>query len=127
MDTIIYTKGVGIFTNYTSKMFARGGLIDEYPENRSKLCDVLTTSEYVTEFDISPIEGSSYKIAWSGKTDGEMDVTVEGNKLLRSRSYFDADDDSGYQEMHWINPDAVVFYTAYDGTSFREEVPSYAV
>ena len=82
----------------------------------------LTSGEYVTEFDISPIEGSSYKIAWSGKTDGEMDVTVEGNKLLRSRSYFDADDDSGYQEMHWIDPDAVVFYTAYDGTSFREEV-----
>ena len=30
---------------------------------------------------------------------------------------------AGYQEMHWIDPDAVVFYTAYDGTSFREEVP----
>lgn len=82
----------------------------------------LTSGEYVTEFDISPIEGSSYSITWTGKTEGEMDVTVDGNKLLRSRSYFNADDDTGYQEMYWIDADTVVFYTAYDGTKFREEV-----
>ena len=82
----------------------------------------LTSGEYVTEFDISPIEDSSYKIVWTGKTDGEMDVTIYGNKLLRSRSYFNADDDQGYQEMYWIDADTVVFYTAYDGTKFREEI-----
>ena len=82
----------------------------------------LTSGEYVTEFDISPVEGSTFTIAWSGKTDGEMDVTVEGNKLLRSRSYFNSDDDSGYQEMYWIDADTVVFHTAYDGTRFREEI-----
>lgn len=82
----------------------------------------LTSGEYVTEFDISPVEGSTFTITWSGKTDGEMDVTVEGNKLFRSRSYFNSDDDSGYQEMYWIDADTVVFHTAYDGTRFREEI-----
>ena len=82
----------------------------------------LTSGEYVTEFDIHPIEDYSYKIAWSGKTEGEMDVTLNGNRLERSRSYFNADDDSGYQEMFWIDADTVVFHTAYDGTRFREEI-----
>jgi hypothetical protein len=82
----------------------------------------LTSGEYVTEFDISPTEDLSYKITWVGKTEGEMDVTVRGNRLERSRSYFNSDDDSGYQEMYWIDADTVVFYTAYDGTKFREEI-----
>lgn len=81
-----------------------------------------TSGEYLTEFDMSPLDESSYRIAWTGKTEGEMDVTVNGNRLERSRSYFNADDDSGYQEMYWIDTDTVVFYTAYDGTKFREEI-----
>ena len=71
----------------------------------------LTSGEYVTEFDIHPTEDYSYKIAWSGKTEGEMDVTLKGNRLERSRSYFNSDDDSGYQEMHWIDPDTLLSST----------------
>lgn len=81
-----------------------------------------TTGEYLTEFDISPLGDTSYKITWTGNTEGEMDVTLNGNRLERSRTYFNSDDDSGHQEMHWIDTDTVVFYTSYDGTEFREEI-----
>ena len=61
-----------------------------------------------------------YRITWSGKTEGEMDVTLVGNQLKRSRSYFS--EEETYQTMAKIDPDAVVFYTAYDGTRYREEI-----
>ena len=81
-----------------------------------------TSGDYITEFDIESTEDTTYKITWSGKTDGVMDVTVEGDELKRSRSYFGPDDDSTYQKMFWIDGDTVVFRTAYDGTSYREEI-----
>ena len=67
-------------------------------------------------------EDNEYRITWSGKTEGVMDLTLVGNKLQRSRSYFDADNGGTYQEMFWIDPDTVVFHTAYDGTRYREEI-----
>lgn len=81
-----------------------------------------TPGEYTTDFELERMEDDSYRITWSGKTSGEMDLTLNGNRLERSRSYFNADDDQGYQEMYWIDTDTVVFYTAYDGTRFREEI-----
>ena len=81
-----------------------------------------TSGDYITEFDIESTEDMSYKITWSGKTDGVMEVTVDGDELKRSRSYFGPDDDSTYQKMFWIDGDTVVFRTAYDGTSYREEI-----
>jgi hypothetical protein len=79
-----------------------------------------TPGEYVTVFDIESIGDKEYKISWSGKTEGVMDVVVEGNQLKRSRSYFS--DEETYQTMSWIDPDAVVFHTSYDGTAYREEI-----
>ena len=82
----------------------------------------LTSGEYTTVFDTECTGDNEYKITWSGKTDGEMDLVVEGNELRRSRSYFGPNDGSTYQVMAWIDPDTVVFRTAYDGTSYREEI-----
>ncbi len=52
----------------------------------------------------------------------EMDLVIDGNKLLRSRSYFGPDDGTTYQTMFHIDPDCVEFHTAYDGTRYREEI-----
>ena len=80
-----------------------------------------TSGEYSTEFVIEHLEDDyDYRITWSGKTEGEMDVTLVGNQLKRSRSYFS--EEETYQTMAKIDPDAVVFYTAYDGTRYREEI-----
>lgn len=79
-----------------------------------------TPGEYVTVFDTEEIGDKEYRISWSGKTEGVMDVTVEGDELKRSRSYFS--DAETYQRMMWIDPDTVVFRTSYDGTSYREEI-----
>jgi len=80
------------------------------------------TGEYTTTFDIESTGDQSYKITWSGKTDGEMDVVVDGDELKRSRTYFGPEDDSTYQKMFWIDADTVVFRTGYDGTNYREEI-----
>ena len=79
-----------------------------------------TPGEYVTVFDIESTGDKEYKISWTGKTEGVMDVTVEGDKLKRSRSYFS--EEETYQTMAWVDPDTVVFHTSYDGTAYREEI-----
>ena len=78
------------------------------------------SGDYVTMFDIDYAENNSYKIAWSGKTEGVMEVEVVGDELKRSRSYFS--DEETYQKMFWVDADTVVFRTSYDGTSYREEI-----
>ena len=82
----------------------------------------LTSGEYTTEFETESLGGNNYRITWSGATDGEMDLELVGNRLNRSRSYFGPDDGTTYQTMFWIDPDTVVFRTAYDGDSYREEI-----
>ena len=78
------------------------------------------TGEYTTLFDIEPTENNTYSISWSGKTEGVMEVSVEGDELKRSRSYFS--EEESYQKMFWIDADTVVFRTGYDGTNYREEI-----
>lgn len=78
--------------------------------------------EYVTEFVIESTDIDNYRITWSGKTEGVMELFLDGNKLNRSRAYFDEKNDDTYQEMSWIDEDTVVFHTSYDGTSYREEI-----
>ena len=80
----------------------------------------LASGEYTTTFKIESPKENEYVIAWSGKTDGVMEVVVEGNELKRSRSYFS--EEETYQVMTWIDNDAVVFNTEYDGTAYREEI-----
>ena len=80
------------------------------------------SGEYTTTFDIESTGEKDYRISWTGKTEGVMDVTVDGDELKRSRTYFGPDDDSTYQKMFWIDADTVVFRTGYDGTNYREEI-----
>ena len=82
--------------------------------------DKLHSGEYTTTFSIEPMEDDGYRISWSGKTDGVMDVFLEKNQLKRSRSYFS--EEETYQTMYKVDPDTVIFYTAYDGTRYREEI-----
>ena len=78
--------------------------------------------DYITKFDITDTGDKSYSIAWSGQTEGVMDVVVDGNELKRSRTYFDEDNSDTYQVMEWIDKDTIVFRTSYDGTNYREEI-----
>lgn len=82
----------------------------------------LKSGEYTTEFEIELKDGNNYSVSWSGQTEGTMDLVLEGDELKRSRTYYDAGDDSTYQKMSTIDDDAVVFRTSYDGTSYREEI-----
>ena len=82
----------------------------------------LASGEYTTDFTITNTGDNGYSISWVGKTEGVMDLVVDGNKLKRSRTYFGPEDGDTYQIMTWIDGDAVVFNTAYDGTEYREEI-----
>jgi len=81
-----------------------------------------TSKEYVTEFVIESTDIDNYRITWSGETEGVMELFLDGNKLSRSRSYFDENNNETYQTMTLIDSDCVVFETAYDGTRYREEI-----
>lgn len=105
------------FTTFMDRGIGRWKSLRRYLFGKNR-----TSGDYTTDFELEQLADNEYRITWSGKTDGEMDLTVKGNRLERSRSYFNADDDQGYQEMYWIDGDTVVFYTAYDGTKFREEI-----
>ena len=78
--------------------------------------------DYITLFDITKTDDKAYSIAWTGQTEGVMDVVVDGNELKRSRTYFDEDNADTYQVMEWIDEDTIVFRTSYDGTNYREEI-----
>ena len=82
----------------------------------------LASGEYTTDFTIESTADNEYSIKWVGKTEGVMDLVVDGDKLKRSRTYFGPEDGDTYQTMTWIDHDAVVFNTAYDGTAYREEI-----
>ena len=82
----------------------------------------LVSGEYTTDFTITSTGDNGYSISWVGKTEGVMDLVVDGDKLKRSRTYFGPEDGDTYQTMTWIDGDAVVFNTAYDGTEYREEI-----
>ena len=82
----------------------------------------LASGEYTTDFTITSTGDNGYSISWVGKTEGVMDLVVDGDKLKRSRTYFGPEDGDTYQTMTWIDGDAVVFNTAYDGTEYREEI-----
>ena len=82
----------------------------------------LVSGEYTTDFTITSTGDNGYSISWVGKTEGVMDLVVDGDKLKRSRTYFGPEDGDTYQTMTWVDGDAVVFNTAYDGTEYREEI-----
>jgi len=67
-------------------------------------------------------EGEScFKLIWcSERNGGEMGFIIKGDVLERSRSYYNEEGNTTRMEM--IDEDTVVFWSAYDGQEFREEI-----
>ena len=78
-------------------------------------------SNMVTTFTIEESETTpKFIIRWKGQTSGIMDLTLEGNRVHRSRDYFGNGAHSSVISM--IDEDTILLRTVYDNTSFREEV-----
>lgn len=78
-------------------------------------------SNMTTKFTIDPGErGNQYVVNWQGNTSGTMELTLEDNKLHRSRDYFGEGAHTSTVEA--IDDDAIVLRTQYDGLKFREEI-----
>jgi len=97
-------RGIGRWTSLRRYLFGRN----------------LVSGEYTTDFEIEGLADNEYRITWSGKTEGVMDLYLDRNTLKRSRSYFS--DEETYQTMYKVDADTVIFCTAYDGTRYREEI-----
>ena len=73
-----------------------------------------------TEFEITNIRSNKFQVDWTGKTAGQMILTLEDDVLHRSRDYFGDGANSSTVEV--IDHDCLVLRTSYDGMRFREEV-----
>jgi len=66
-------------------------------------------------------EESVFKLIWcSERNGGEMGFKIEGDILERSRSYYKEEGCTTRMEM--VDEETVVFWSAYDGQEFREEI-----
>ncbi len=62
-----------------------------------------------------------FKLVWcSERNGGEMGFTLKGDVLERSRSYYK--EEGSTTRMERVDEDTVVFWSAYDGMEFREEI-----
>ena len=74
-----------------------------------------------TEFTIGEGErGNIFIVKWTGVTQGDMELVLEGNICHRSRNYLSDGADPSVIEV--IDEDALVFKTEYDGMKIREEI-----
>lgn len=105
----------------TSLNFLRRSCGQWTSERRYLFAPKLTPVNMTTEFSMIDGErGNQFVIDWSGKTSGQMVLTLEGNTLHRSRDYFG--DGANSSKVKLIDQDCVVMKTEYDGCRFREEV-----
>ena len=75
----------------------------------------------VTEFEFAESDlGNNFLVTWTGQTSGEMQLTLDGDTLHRSRDYFG--DGANSSKIEVIDRDAIALRTEYDGTRFREEI-----
>ncbi len=64
---------------------------------------------------------SEFKLVWcSERNGGEMGFIIKGDVLERSRSYYK--EEGSTTRMERVDEDTVVFWSAYDGMEFREEI-----
>ena len=74
-----------------------------------------------TEFTIDEGErGNVFIVRWTGVTQGDMELVLEGNVCHRSRNYLNDGADPSVIEV--IDEDTLVFKTEYDGMKIREEI-----
>ena len=75
----------------------------------------------VTEFEFAESDlGNNFLVTWTGQTSGEMQLTLDGDTLHRSRDYFG--DGANSSKVQVVDEDCIVMRTQYDGTRFREEI-----
>lgn len=90
-----------------------------------------TNQLITTYFGVDNPQGDLYTIDWESHVHkdgkildaamkGHMDLRLVGDELHRDRGYFT--DNETHQRLNRIDEDTVVFTTAYDGQSFREEI-----
>ncbi len=90
-------------------------------ERRYLFAPKLKPVNMTTDFSISNGEkGNQFVVDWTGKTSGQMVLTLEDDILHRSRDYFGDGANSSLVEQ--IDEDCIVMRTSYDGCRFREEV-----
>lgn len=90
-------------------------------ERRYLFAPKFKPSNMVTNFEMTELDlGNQFLISWTGNTTGEMQLTLEGDLLHRSRDYFG--DGANSSKVQVIDEDCIVLRTEYDGTRFREEV-----
>ena len=75
---------------------------------------------YKTEFTID-VDGDEVTISWDGSaSEGVMNMKIVGDMLKRDIGYFSEDPTDS--RMETIDEDTVVFWSAYGGMEFREEI-----
>ena len=89
-------------------------------ERRYLFAPSLKPVNMTTEFTISEGNHGKFVVDWSGQTEGQMILTLEGDTLHRSRDYFG--DGANSSKVQVIDQDCIVLRTSYDGMRFREEV-----
>ena len=105
----------------TALQFLRRSCGSWTSERRYLFAPKLEPVNMTTNFTMVDGERSDqFIIDWTGKTSGQMVLTLDGNVLHRSRDYFGEGANSSKVEI--IDQDCVVMRTEYDGCRFREEV-----
>ena len=73
------------------------------------------------EFSLRREGESEFTLVWSSeRNEGEMGFIIKGDVLERSRSYYK--EEGCETRMERVDEDCVVFWSAYDGMKFREEI-----
>ena len=105
----------------TALQFLRRSCGSWTSERRYLFAPKLEPVNMTTNFTMVDGERSDqFIIDWTGKTSGQMVLTLDGNILHRSRDYFGEGANSSQIEI--IDQVCVVMRTEYDGCRFREEV-----
>lgn len=90
-------------------------------ERRYLFSDAGKSVCYTTHMVISSGDSDNeFTIEWTGKTQGKMEVALNGNRLERSRDYFG--DEAHDSEVEMVDKDTICFNTSYGGLSYREEI-----
>ena len=90
-------------------------------ERRYLFAPKMKPTNMTTEFTIGLGERSNiFVVEWTGRTEGQMILTLEGDTLSRSRDYFG--EGAHPSKISMLDDDAIVMRTEYDGLKFREEI-----
>lgn len=89
-------------------------------QRRYLFAPALKPANMVTDFTLQQQGNCKYVIDWEGQTTGQMILTLEGDKLHRSRDYFGDGANTSFVEV--IDQDCIVMRTSYGGNRYREEV-----